>query len=225
MVLRRVKDRVSRSSTSPSPRWTTTTCGSGRCWAWPWWGTIDASSSRRWTRCCASCSGQADVTKEEREIQTFSDDAHRSRLQALGGVACRQRVERVAGEVRAVLGEVLGARRDQGPARSRRWAHHGHPRARLWRSPHARALFTVHGLDEAGLERVREGLDHASGYFRRAIGQRLRMKVAPAVTFEVDRVFEQAARVERSWPRRRRQTQRRAALARSTTEGAGGWRR
>jgi ribosome-binding factor A len=58
-------------------------------------------------------------------------------------------------------------------------------------------MFTVHGLDEAGLERVREGLDHASGYFRRAISRRLRMKVAPAVTFAVDQVFEQAARVEK----------------------------
>jgi ribosome-binding factor A len=52
-------------------------------------------------------------------------------------------------------------------------------------------------LDAAGLERVREGLDHASGYFRRAISRRLRMKVAPAVTFAVDQVFEQAARAEK----------------------------
>ena len=49
----------------------------------------------------------------------------------------------------------------------------------------------------SGLERVRAGLDHASGYFRHAIARRLRMKVAPAVTFEIDQVFEQAARVER----------------------------
>ena len=38
--------------------------------------------------------------------------------------------------------------------------------------------------------------DHASGYFRQAIARRLRMKVAPAVKFEVDKVFEQAERVE-----------------------------
>ena len=35
-----------------------------------------------------------------------------------------------------------------------------------------------------------------SGYFRQAISRRLRMKVAPAVTFEIDKVFEQAAHVE-----------------------------
>jgi ribosome-binding factor A len=61
---------------------------------------------------------------------------------------------------------------------------------------HARASFTVHGLDDAALERVRVGLNHASGYFRQAISRRLRMKVAPAVTFVVDQVFEQAAHVE-----------------------------
>jgi hypothetical protein len=43
---------------------------------------------------------------------------------------------------------------------------------------------------------VRIGLNHASGYFRQAISRRLRMKVAPAVTFVVDQVFEQAAHVE-----------------------------
>ena len=44
---------------------------------------------------------------------------------------------------------------------------------------------------------VRQGLNNASGYFRQAIARRLRMKVAPAVTFEVDTVFEQAERVEK----------------------------
>jgi ribosome-binding factor A len=62
---------------------------------------------------------------------------------------------------------------------------------------HARALFTVHGMHPVELERVRQGLDHASGYFRRAIAKRLRTKVSPTVTFEVDHVFEQAERVEK----------------------------
>ena len=44
---------------------------------------------------------------------------------------------------------------------------------------------------------VRQGLNNASGYFRQAIARRLRMKVAPAVKFEVDTVFEQAERVEK----------------------------
>ncbi len=58
------------------------------------------------------------------------------------------------------------------------------------------ALFTVHNAGDAELDHVREGLDHASGYFRHAIARRLRLKVTPALSFEVDRVFEQATRVE-----------------------------
>ena len=61
---------------------------------------------------------------------------------------------------------------------------------------HAHVLFTVHGAGEAELDRVREGLDHASSYFRHAISRRLRMKVTPQLAFEIDRVFEQASRVE-----------------------------
>ncbi len=90
-----------------------------------------------------------------------------------------QRVERVAGEVRAILGEVLSRDEIKDPrVRGAGLITVTHVRV-SGDLQHARALFTVHGLDEAGLERVREGLDHASGYFRRAIGQRLRMKVAP----------------------------------------------
>jgi ribosome-binding factor A len=106
-------------------------------------------------------------------------------------------MERVAGEVRAVLGEVLARDEIKDPrVRGAGLITVTHVRV-SGDLRHAKALFTVHDLDEAGLDRVRQGLDHASGYFRRAIARRLRMKVAPAVTFEVDRVFEQAARVEK----------------------------
>ena len=97
-----------------------------------------------------------------------------------------QRVERVAGEVQGGARRGAGARRDQGSARPRRRPHHRHARARLGRS--AARPRAVHRAwpRRAALERVRHGLDHASGYFRQAIARRLRMKVAPAVTFEVD---------------------------------------
>jgi ribosome-binding factor A len=107
-----------------------------------------------------------------------------------------QRMERVAGEVRAVLGEVLARDEIKDPrVRGAGLITVTHVRV-SGDLRNARALFTVHGLDDAAQERVRAGLDHASGYFRQAISRRLRMKVAPAVTFEVDRVFEHAARVE-----------------------------
>ncbi|HVT78297.1 MAG TPA: 30S ribosome-binding factor RbfA [Acidimicrobiales bacterium] len=106
-------------------------------------------------------------------------------------------MERVAGEVRAVLGETLARDEIKDPrVRGAGLITVTHVRI-SGDLRHAKALFTVHGMDEAGMERVRQGLDHASGYFRQAIARRLRMKVAPAVSFEVDRVFEQAARVEK----------------------------
>jgi ribosome-binding factor A len=107
-----------------------------------------------------------------------------------------QRLERVAGEVRAVLGEVLARDEIKDPrVRGVGLITVTHVRV-SGDLRHARAMFTVHGLDEAALERVRAGLDHASGYFRHAIARRLRTKVSPAVTFEVDHVFDQATRVE-----------------------------
>jgi ribosome-binding factor A len=106
-------------------------------------------------------------------------------------------MERVAGEVRAVLGEVLARDEIKDPrVRGAGLITVTHVRV-SGDLRHARALFTVHDLDAAGLARVKQGLDNASGYFRMAISRRLRMKVAPAVTFEVDQVFEQAARVEK----------------------------
>jgi len=105
-------------------------------------------------------------------------------------------MERVAGEVRAVLGEVLARDEIKDPrVRGAGLITVTHVRV-SGDLRHAKAMFTVHGLDEAAMDRVRQGLDHASGYFRHAIARRLRTKVAPAVTFEVDKVFEQAARVE-----------------------------
>jgi ribosome-binding factor A len=107
-----------------------------------------------------------------------------------------QRTERIAGEVRAVVGEVI-ARQEIKDPRVRGSGIITITHVRMSGDlRQARALFTVHGAGEAELERVREGLDHAAGYFRHAIGARLRMKVTPQLTFEVDRVFEQASRVE-----------------------------
>jgi ribosome-binding factor A len=106
------------------------------------------------------------------------------------------RLERVAGEVRAVLGEVLARDEIKDPrVRGAGLITVTHVRV-SGDLRHAKALFTVHGLDEPQLERVRAGLDHASGYFRTAISRRLRTKVSPAVTFEIDHVFDKAMRID-----------------------------
>jgi ribosome-binding factor A len=102
----------------------------------------------------------------------------------------------VAGELRAIIGELLARREIKDPRVQN---------AGLITVTHvritgdlrqARALFTVHNAGAAELDHVREGLDHASGYFRHAIARRLRLKVTPALSFEVDQVFEQATRIE-----------------------------
>jgi ribosome-binding factor A len=106
------------------------------------------------------------------------------------------RTERVSGEVRAVLGEVLARDEIKDPrVRGVGLITVTHVRV-SGDLRHAKAMFTVHGLDAAGLERVRAGLDHASGYFRQAVARRLRTKVSPAITFEVDVVFDKAMRIE-----------------------------
>ena len=107
-----------------------------------------------------------------------------------------QRTERVAGELRAIIGEVIARREIKDPrVQGAGLITITHVRV-SGDLRQARALFTVHNAPDAELEHVREGLDHASGYFRHAIARRLRLKVTPALTFEVDRVFEQASRVE-----------------------------
>ncbi|HEX3697420.1 MAG TPA: 30S ribosome-binding factor RbfA [Polyangia bacterium] len=107
-----------------------------------------------------------------------------------------QRTERVAGEVRAIIGEVIARREIKDPRVQG---------AGLITITHVRlsgdlrqawALFTVHNAGDAELEHVREGLERASGFLRHAIARRLRLKVTPTLNFEIDRVFEQASRVE-----------------------------
>src|SRR3954465_8012197 len=106
-------------------------------------------------------------------------------------------MERVAGEVRAVVGEVLARDEIKDPrVRGAGLITVTHVRV-SGDLRHAWALFTVHDVDAAGLERVRQGLNNASGYFRQAIARRLRMKVAPAGKFEVATVFGQGDRVEK----------------------------
>jgi len=135
-----------------------------------------------------------------------------------------QRMERVAAEVRAVLGEVLARDEIKDP----RVCGAGLITVTHVRISgdlrHARALFTVHGLDEQALERVRAGLDHASGFFRRAIARRLRTKVSPSVSFEVDRVFDQEEKLDRLLRETEAETHARAeetADERGVEDGAG----
>jgi ribosome-binding factor A len=107
-----------------------------------------------------------------------------------------QRVERVSAQIRALLGEAL----IKGEIRDPRVQQAGlitFTHLRLSADlREARALFMVHDADPETLERVRQGLSSASGYLRRLIGQQLRLKVTPSLSFEIDRVFEEGEKID-----------------------------
>jgi ribosome-binding factor A len=108
-----------------------------------------------------------------------------------------QRLERISSEIR----ELLGAAVVRGEIKDPRVREAG-----LITVTHVRvtgdlreaiASFIVHDADEAKLEQVRQGLNSAAGYLRRHIGQQLRLKVTPTLIFEIDRVFDQEAKIDR----------------------------
>ncbi len=107
-----------------------------------------------------------------------------------------QRTERVAGEIRDVLGEAV-ARQELKDPRLRGAGIITFTHVRVSGDlRQAHAFFTVHGMDDESLERVRQGLASAAGFLRRRIADRLRLKSTPSLAFEVDRVFEQEERIE-----------------------------
>jgi ribosome-binding factor A len=108
-----------------------------------------------------------------------------------------QRVQRLAMEIREILGEILVRQEIKDPRVQD---------AGLITLTHVRltgdlqkvtALFTVHGASPAALEKVQAGLNHAGGFLRRRLGKELSVRTVPTVTFEVDRVFEQEEKVDK----------------------------
>jgi ribosome-binding factor A len=111
-------------------------------------------------------------------------------------LAMTQRTERVAGEIREVLGEIVVRQEIKDPrVRGAGIITFTHVRI-SGDLRQARAFFTVHGMDDESLERVRQGLERAAGFVRRRIADQLHLKSTPSLVFEVDRVFEQEARID-----------------------------
>jgi ribosome-binding factor A len=107
-----------------------------------------------------------------------------------------QRTERVAGEIREILGELIVRQEIKDPrVRGAGIITFTHVRI-SGDLRQAHAFFTVHGMDDEALERVRHGLVRAAGFLQRRIAEKLRLKSTPALVFEVDRVFEQEARID-----------------------------
>ena len=107
-----------------------------------------------------------------------------------------QRTERVAGEIRELLGEIIARQEIKDPrVRGAGIVTFTHVRV-SGDLRQAKAFFTAHGMDDESLERVRHGLGSAAGFMRRRIADRLRLKSTPTLTFEVDHVFEQEAHID-----------------------------
>ncbi len=107
-----------------------------------------------------------------------------------------QRQERLAGEIRAILSEALIRGEIKDP-RVRNAGLITITHVRLTGDlREARALFMAHGANDAKLTGVCDALNHASGYLRRIVGDKLSVRVIPTLSFEVDRVFEQSEKVD-----------------------------
>jgi ribosome-binding factor A len=108
----------------------------------------------------------------------------------------KERVARLAAEIREIIGQIV-ARQEIKDPRVQEGGLITITHVRLTGDlRQATALFTVHDADARALARVKQGLDHASGYLRRRLGQELSVRTIPTVTFEIDRVFDQEARVD-----------------------------
>jgi ribosome-binding factor A len=107
-----------------------------------------------------------------------------------------QRTERVAGEIREILGDMVV----RGAIKDPRVRDAGLVTITYVRISgdlrQARVFFTVHGADAAAAEKVRVGLQSAAGFMRKHVGERLRLKATPGLDFEVDRVLDQEAHIE-----------------------------
>jgi ribosome-binding factor A len=108
----------------------------------------------------------------------------------------KQRTERLGREIQSILGEIL----TRGEIKDPRVRNAGlltvtrvHVTGDL---REAKVAFTAFGAADPALEKARQGLQSASPYLQRAIGQRLRTRNTPTLEFEVDRVLDEALRVD-----------------------------
>jgi ribosome-binding factor A len=60
---------------------------------------------------------------------------------------------------------------------------------------HAKIFFSVLG-EEQDYKKTQEALDSALGFIRRLIAQRIRLRLAPEISFKQDRSFEYSFRIQ-----------------------------
>jgi ribosome-binding factor A len=108
----------------------------------------------------------------------------------------KQRTERLAKEIQAVLGEIL-ARGDIKDPRVRDAGLITITQVRVTGDfREARVAFTLFGAADAAQERVLAGLQSARAYLQQTLGRRLKTRNTPTLDFEIDRILDQALRVD-----------------------------
>jgi ribosome-binding factor A len=108
----------------------------------------------------------------------------------------KQRTERLGLEIQSIVAELL-ARGEVKDPRVRNAGLVTITRVQVTGDLRdARVAFTVYGAAGPELERVRAGLDAASGHLRRALGRRLRVRATPSLTFEIDHALDHAFHVD-----------------------------
>jgi ribosome-binding factor A len=108
----------------------------------------------------------------------------------------KQRTERLSREIQAILGEAL-ARGDIKDPRVRDAGLVTITRVKVTGDlREARVAFAVFGAVDAVLERAQAGLQSAASHLQREIGHKLRTRNTPTLTFEIDRVLDEALRVD-----------------------------
>ena len=65
---------------------------------------------------------------------------------------------------------------------------------------HARIYFSILG-DEANQESSVEGIESAAGFIRKLIGERLKLKYVPELSFKLDKSIEYSMKLERVFER------------------------
>jgi ribosome-binding factor A len=108
----------------------------------------------------------------------------------------KQRTERLSREIQAVLGEVLARGEIKDPrVRDAGLITITHVRV-TGDLREATVAFTVYGTPQPALVRIRRGLQSAGPFLQRAVGNRLRTRNTPTLTFEIDHVLDEALRVD-----------------------------
>ena len=131
------------------------------------------------------------MISERREGQFFKSSNHPITqphiLMALRG----HRTERLADQIRDDIAEMVA-----GELRDPRIGLATVTRVELSADlRHARVMVSVSGDEEAQMETI-EGLSSATGFVRRELGERLRLRKAPEIVFVLDRGPENESRVE-----------------------------